>query len=189
MFPTATFSTRAHLPSRNPLPLLVLVFSTPERRYYALNDEDGNSSDEDLLGTSPEVRRHHSGRLVFEFRFPGVQTTSYHFFCSIPVRVSIARCSPKPGRTSANPCCHLCVHFLLSFLLESHFETETETEKGGGYAAWATSRKRGKTDPDSHNYEPDESEVWRTHQAQRHFRDRGRCAHASRLVVFVLVCL
>ena len=46
----------------------------------------------------------------------------------------------------------------------------------GGYAPWATSRKRGKTEPDSHNYEPDESEVWRMHQAQRHFRDRGRWA-------------
>lgn len=55
---------------------------------------------------------------------------------------------------------------------------ENGNRKGGGYAAWATSRKRGKTDPDSHNYEPDESEVWRTHQAQRHFRDRGRCVQA-----------
>mmetsp|Transcript_31009 Transcript_31009/g.40954 ORF Transcript_31009/g.40954 Transcript_31009/m.40954 type:complete len:814 (+) Transcript_31009:234-2675(+) len=26
---------------------------------------------------------------------------------------------------------------------------------------------------DSHTYEPDESEVWRSHQAQRHFRDKG----------------
>ncbi|CAM9910770.1 unnamed protein product, partial [Ectocarpus sp. 4 AP-2014] len=68
-------------------------------RYYALNDDEGNSSDEDLLGPS----RH-----------------------------------------------------------------------DGGYAAWATGWKRGKAEPDSHNYEPDESEVWRTHQAQRHFRDRGR---------------
>ena len=37
----------------------VCVFFTlcgaAERRYYALNDEDGNSSDEDLLGTSSEV--------------------------------------------------------------------------------------------------------------------------------------
>lgn len=49
----------------------------------------------------------------------------------------------------------------------------------GGYAPWATNRKRGKTEPDSHNYEPDESEVWRMHQAQRHFRDRGRLAFCS----------
>lgn len=49
----------------------------------------------------------------------------------------------------------------------------------GGYAAWATSRKRDKTEPDSHNYEPDESEVWRTHQAQRHFKDRGRSENGS----------
>lgn len=65
----------------------------------------------------------------------------------------------------------------------------------GGYAPWATSRKRGKTEPDSHNYEPDESEVWRMHQAQRHFRDRGRrasfvlllctgCPHLFTVVVF-----
>ena len=58
-------------------------------------------------------------------------------------------------------------------------KTENRNPKGGGYAAWATSRKRGKTDPDSHNYEPDESEVWRTHQAQRHFRDRGRCVRKA----------
>lgn len=48
------------------------------------------------------------------------------------------------------------------------------------YATWATSRKRNKTEPDSHNYEPDESEVWRTHQAQRHFRDRGRYGDANK---------
>lgn len=49
-----------------------------------------------------------------------------------------------------------------------------------GYAAWSTSRKRDKAEPDSHNYEPDESEIWRTHQAQRHFQDRGRCGKNMR---------
>ena len=73
--------------------------------------------------------------------------------------------------------CPLSFSFSFSFRRSISMKTQIQiptTEKDGGYAAWATSRKRGKTEPDSHNYEPDESEVWRTHQAQRHFRDRGR---------------
>ncbi|CAM9234025.1 unnamed protein product [Phaeothamnion confervicola] len=37
-----------------------------------------------------------------------------------------------------------------------------------------------KTMPDSHDYEPDESEVWRAHQQRRHFRDRGRWWNTSK---------
>jgi chloride channel 7 len=46
----------------------------------------------------------------------------------------------------------------------------------GSKGAYKGKRKGGMglLDPDSHDYEPDESEVWRSHQARRHSLDRGR---------------
>eukprot|EP00581_Thalassiosira_minuscula_P007032 CAMPEP_0183708364 /NCGR_PEP_ID=MMETSP0737-20130205/4706_1 /TAXON_ID=385413 /ORGANISM="Thalassiosira miniscula, Strain CCMP1093" /LENGTH=916 /DNA_ID=CAMNT_0025936231 /DNA_START=311 /DNA_END=3061 /DNA_ORIENTATION=+ len=48
------------------------------------------------------------------------------------------------------------------------------TVRGDGYGGGGTGSKGHKNSLQSHNYEPDESEVWRAYVAQQHFSNRGQ---------------
>ncbi|KAL7554548.1 hypothetical protein ACHAWF_018010, partial [Thalassiosira exigua] len=48
------------------------------------------------------------------------------------------------------------------------------TVRGDGYGGGGSGHHGAKTSLQSHNYEPDESEVWRAYVAQQHFSNRGQ---------------
>ena len=118
-----------------------------------VDDDDLNDDDEDLNSEAREYYNSGASELVTTVRGDGYGGGGG---ASSSLRITESECSSSNSNSS---------HYNMQ---------EEENERTGLRHRHHPSSAGGRSKYQSHNYEPDESEVWRAYVAQQHFANRGQ---------------